>query len=187
MKGILPITALAALSLLAAAPVRAQGCPPAPDIEAGLDALLSEMQSAGDQRAAQAISARMWALWAKAPDARAQDLLDEGMARRSVSDLEGAVTAFDALVAYCPDYAEGYNQRAFANFIRKDFPAALADLDRAIALSPRHVPAISGRGLTLIGMGRIREGQEAIRAALALNPWLGEAQFLALEPETTDL
>ncbi|UWQ17888.1 hypothetical protein [Jannaschia sp. M317] len=160
-------------------------CPPAPDISARMDALLAEVQQVGSEQAARGVSARMWEEWVKAPDLRAQELLDEGMQRRQAFDLTGAVIAFDALIAYCPRYAEGYNQRAFANFIREDYEAALVDLDRAIELRPRHVAAIAGRGLTLIALDRVADGQAAIRAAMALNPWLSERRFLdlAVDPE----
>ncbi|WP_371157477.1 hypothetical protein [Jannaschia sp. 2305UL9-9] len=166
-------------------------CPEGPDIEARLDILLDEVRAAPSEREARLIGQRLWSLWATAPDAHAQDLLDEGMARRAAFDLRGALIAFDALVAYCPDYAEGYNQRAFANFIRSDFEAALPDLDRAIALQPRHVAALAGRGLTLISLGRVAEGQAAIRDALVFNPWLTERRFLTLPthaaPDGTEL
>lgn len=174
-----------AFALLATPAVAA--CPAAPDISEQIDTLISQVQAAPDAEAAHALSQQMWTHWTQAPDARAQALLDEGMGRREAFDLAGAVTALDALVDYCPAFAEGYNQRAFANFIRKDFEAALPDLDRALALQPRHIPAMTGKGLTLIAMGRIREGQAEIRKALAFNPWLSERAYLTLEPETTDL
>ena len=172
--------------VLTTAPALAE-CPPNPDISGEITRLIEEVRGAENEGSARVVSARMWEFWAKAPDARAQELLDEGMQRRGAFDLDGAVTAFDALIDYCPDFPEGYNQRAFANFIRGDYDAALPDLDRAIALRPRHIPAIAGRGLTLIQMGRIREGQDAIRAALEFNPWLSERQYLLLEPEDTEL
>ena len=174
------------LATLLAGAARAD-CPAAPDISAEVDALLADLARAGSQMEARPFSGAMWALWTQAPDADAQDLLDEGMARIGTADLAGAAKAFDALTDYCPDYAEGWNQRAFVAFLREDYAAALPDLDRAIALRPRHVAAISGRGLTLIGMGRIREGQDAIRDALALNPWLAERRYLDLAPEDTEL
>ncbi|MEM8822012.1 MAG: tetratricopeptide repeat protein [Pseudomonadota bacterium] len=158
-------------------------CPVAPDITGAMDGLLAEVQAAPNQQAARQISNKMWEQWTRAPDARAQALLNEGMGRRAASDLRGARRIFDDLVTYCPDYAEGWNQRAFASFIAGDHDAALADLDRALALRPRHVAALSGRGLTLIALDRIAEGQADIRAALALNPWLTERRFLALDPE----
>ncbi len=178
--------AVAACLALLAGPAFA-ACPANPDIAADIDALIAEVQSAGTEGAARGASSRMWEFWTLAPDGRAQDLLDEGMERRGAFDLDGATAAFDALVTYCPEFPEGYNQRAFANFLRGDYAAALPDLDRAISLRPRHIPAIAGRGLTLIQLGRIREGQQSIRAALVLNPWLSERQFLAMEPEDTEL
>jgi len=162
-------------------------CPPAPDIAPAMDVLLAEVQAAPTEAAGRAVSARMWAEWARAPDARSQDLLDEGMGRRQAGDLPGALVAFEALVAYCPDYAEGYNQRAFVRFLQGDMAAALPDLDRALALRPRHVAALAGKGLTLIGAGRIAEGQDAIRAAMAFDPWLGERHYLRLDPDTGEL
>lgn len=148
-----------------------------------MDMLLAEVQAAPTEGDARPISNRMWEQWTKAPDDHAQELLDEGMQRRGVFDLAGAIIAFDALVLYCPDYAEGYNQRAYANFIRGDYAAAIPDLERTIDINPRHVAAIAGLGLTLISLGRVGEGQDAIREALTLNPWLSERQFLTMEPE----
>ena len=170
--------------LLLAASGAAADCPPVPEIGAAADAAYARMRSAPDPGMAAAASATLWALWVRAPDEHAQALLDEGMGRRAVADLAGAVRALDALVAYCPDYAEGWNQRAFARFLAGDYEAALPDLDRALALRPRHLGALTGRALTLVALGRIREGQDDVRRGLELNPWLAERRLLDLDPET---
>lgn len=153
-------------------------CPPAPDISELEGKLLAEVRVAPNERAARAISNKLWALWATAPNDKAQDILDQGMAARAGHDFASALDAFDALTAYCPDYAEGYNQRAFANFLRQEYEAALVDLDKAIELSPRHVAAIAGKALTLIGLERDADAQRVLRQALALNPWLSERRYL---------
>ena len=93
-------------------------------------------------------------------------------------DYAGALVAFESLVAYCPHYAEGYNQRAFVHFLRQDYKAALPDLERAIELSPNHVAAMTGQALTLVALGRNGEAALALRKALALNPWLSERHML---------
>ena len=108
------------------------------------------------------------------------------MRARAEYDFLPALEAFDKLTAYCPDYAEGYNQRAFVNFLRQDYEAALVDLDLAIARSPRHIAAIAGKALTLIGLQRDAEAQRVLREALALNPWLSERRYLT-DPDATDL
>lgn len=149
-------------------------CPDAPDHSTAMDPLFEQLQKAADPASAQVISNDLWAYWTDAPDDVAQEILDRGMRKRASWDLLGARADFDALVRYCPEYAEGYNQRAFVNFLNQDYAAALPDLQKALDLSPRHVGAHSGLALTLIGLGRDAEAQDALAAALELNPWLPE-------------
>lgn len=164
-------------------------CPAAPDHSVQMQSLISAVQSAPDETTAQLITNEMWGLWADAPDDTSQTMLDDGLVRRAGFDLDGARKAFDQLIDYCPDYAEGYNQRAFILFIQKDYDGALADLDRAISLSPQHIAAIAGKALTLIGLQRDAEAQPILREALAMNPWLKERRFLTPSPSDpeTDL
>lgn len=166
------------LLLAFASPALATECPASPDHSVRISALLEQVRAADTAQEAQLITNAMWELWSQAPDEAAQAVLDRGMAKRAGFDLLGAIADFDRLIAYCPTYAEGYNQRAFARFIRGDYPQALADLDRAIELNPVHVAAMAGRALTLMGLGQVEEGQDALRAALALHPWLPERRML---------
>lgn len=165
---------------LGATHAAAQTCPPAPDHSAALEGAIRSLQDAGDARAAQMISNQMWGYWADAPDGRAQDLLDRAMARRTSYDYAGALTLIEELIAYCPDYAEGYNQRAFVNFLRGDYAAALPDLERAVRMSPRHIAAMTGQAMTLMALERNAEAALILRAALALNPWLSERSLLTI-------
>lgn len=171
-----PLCLLLCLSL--AGPVWA-GCPAAPDHGASIDGLLSDVRAAQSEAEAREISGRMWEYWTDAPDEIAQEMLDQGMSRRGSYDFLGALNDLDRLVAYCPDYAEGYNQRAFVNYLRQDFAPALRDLDRAIELSPNHIAALSGRALTLLGLERTEEARAALAHALDLNPWLPERGLAA--------
>jgi tetratricopeptide (TPR) repeat protein len=173
-------------TLLSLSTSAALACAPVDDQDDRQSALFAQIQSAPTEMAAQAPAAELWEIWLKAPDARAQDLLMNGLERLRIFDFEGAIQGFDALIAYCPEYAEGYNQRAYANYLRQDYDAALPDLDSAIARAPRHVGALSGRALTLLAMGREPEGQQALRKALELNPWLSERGLLK-EPLGQDL
>lgn len=166
--------------LVLAAPAFAD-CPAAPDHSAELSDLMTQVQVARNDMAARKITNQMWELWADAPDEPAQSLLDDGMTARSNYDFLRALELFDRLVEYCPDYAEGYNQRAFIHFLREDYAAALPDLDRALDLNPHHIAALAGKGLTLLGLGRKDEGHAVLRLALALNPWLPE-RFLLPAP-----
>jgi len=170
------------LSLLAT-PLAAEECPAPEDNAERIEALLSQVRRAETQAEAQRLTSEMWEIWAAAPDESAQAVLDSGMSKRAGFDLLGAIEDFDRLIAYCPTYAEGYNQRAFAHFIREDYSAALADLDRTLALNGTHVAAMAGRALTLMGLGRTDEGQAALREVLKLHPWLPERRMLVDQGE----
>ena len=180
-----------ALSALISGAALADTCPASADLNADLIPLLQELQGAQDAREAKQISGRLWALWSMAPNEQAQSILDAGLTRFRAYDYAGAVQEFNRLVEYCPAYAEGYNQRAFVNYLRQDYGAALVDLDRAIDLSPHHIGAVSGRALTLMGLGRTDEARSAMLAAIALNPWLPERALVdpggPLAPTGTDL
>lgn len=174
------------ICLLSAPYAHAETCPPHVIDDAEKANLLNLIKNAPSQALGQDYARQMWSFWADAPDDKAQEMLDLGMQRIRYSDLAGAVTILDDLVAYCPDYAEGYNQRAFANYLRQNFEDALQDLNRAIELSPDHFAALSGRALTLIGMGRTELAQVSLRKAVRLNPWMSERALLA-KPLDTDL
>jgi Tfp pilus assembly protein PilF len=111
------------------------------------------------------------------------------MERRAAYDFARALAFFDELVGYCPDYAEGWNQRAFVHFLNGDHALALEDLEIALSLSPGHIAAKAGLALTLMNLGRTEAGQSVLREALALNPWLPERGMLLPEakPEGEEL
>lgn len=157
-------------------------CPALPDRSADMAVLFDEARAAPNEMLGRQASDKMWAIWTTAPDAAAQELLGQGMTARRYGDFLGAIRAFDALVDYCPDYAEGYNQRAFIYFLSNQPEKALVDLERTIAITPDHVGALSGLALTLTQLGREDEAQAYLRAALDLNPWIPERGMLKEPP-----
>lgn len=169
---------LAVFSLCLAG-LQAGACPMQADISGDIGGLIEEARAAKSEMDGRDASNRMWELWLKAPDATAQEMLDSGMSRRRSYDFAGAIEDFDRLVSYCPDYAEGYNQRAFVHFLAEDYAAALVDLDKTLAISPNHVGAQSGRGLTLMHLGQLAEARSQMLAALENNPWLSERALVA--------
>tara|TARA_R110002033_G_scaffold64188_5_gene115192 strand:- start:255 stop:833 length:579 start_codon:yes stop_codon:yes gene_type:complete len=160
-------------------PVWAADCPAPADHSDELATLFEQARAAPTEMAARAATDGLWKVYLRAPDAEAQAVLDRGMARRDSYDYLGAKTDFDRLIAYCPDYAEGWNQRAFVYYLQGDFVRALADLDEALARTPDHVPAQSGRALTLMQLGQREEARAQLLEALANNPWLSERALIA--------
>ena len=164
-------------------PALAETCP-AMDIaarDARLAPLYAELKATKGELEAQAPSAAIWDVWKRAPDAKAQAMLDVGVDRLRVFDFDGSIAALTQLTEYCPDYPEGWNQRAFAKYLSGDFEGALLDLEVTLNLMPNHFAAIAGKGLTFLRMGRTKLGHEALREALEFHPWLSERRFLPPE------
>ena len=179
-----PLRWLALFAALIATPALA--CPAVDKgaMDAARDPLFERLLETKSEAEAEPVVDTIWLSWATAPDQRAQRLLDEGMSRIRQADCGKADELLSDLIAYCPDYAEGWNQRAFARFLSNDLEGALEDLDRALQLEPRHFGALAGKALTLLRQGRTTLGQQALEAAVKLNPWLKERHLLVPSEKT---
>jgi len=151
------------------------------------DALFDALKNAPSEIDAEKIEDAIWLSWlAEAPTADIRRKVDTAMQRRDAYDFAGAKTLLDEVVEEAPDYAEGWNQRAFILFLQGNYEASLEDIERTLALEPRHFGALSGRALIFMTLGRVALGQEALREALEIHPFLKERNML-IEPRGVDL
>ncbi|MEM9206597.1 MAG: tetratricopeptide repeat protein, partial [Pseudomonadota bacterium] len=75
-----------------------------------------------------------------------------------------------------PDYAEGWNRRATVHFLMENFGESLGDIQRTIALEPRHFGAISGMAMIFRRIGDDEAALEAYRRVLSIHPFMGDAE-----------
>ena len=153
-------------------------CPKNPEISEELDQAYRTLKFAKFPRDAQAATDVLWSLWTRAPDTYAQRMLNRGMMNLQLGNLAAAEGLLSALIEYCPDYAEGYNQRAFARYLAGDFEAALPDLVRTLSILPRHLGALSGKGLTHLALGQPELAEIEFRRELALNPFTADRDLI---------
>ena len=118
-------------------------CPPLPDRAQERAALLAALAAAETSSLGQMAVNEMWSFWRKAPDEIAQEMLNGGIGAIRYGDLITAEAVLSDLVAYCPDYAEGYNQLAFAYYLRNDNDRAEVLLKKTLELEPKHFGALS--------------------------------------------
>ena len=183
---------LAAFSviMLMAAPVLGQT--PNPSSEAPLtqtqdrdalrEALFEDLRTAATEPEAILAEAAVWRFWLTPPSEDIGVLMDQAMERRRWYAFQEAREVLDQVVAQAPDYAEGWNQRAFVLFLQEKYDESLDDIERVLALEPKHFGALSGKARILMRQGRMRLGQEALRQAVALHPWIQERVMLLPQP-----
>lgn len=159
----------------------AQTCPPLPDRAEEKTALFAALKAAPDPVIARAATDELWRIWMKAPDDQAQNMLDHGMALRQSFDFAGSEMVLDDLISYCPDYTEGWNQRAFTRFMAGNFKGSITDIDQVLETEPDHFGALSGKVMCLNQLGQGDLAQAVLRRALKVHPWMNERG--ALLPE----
>lgn len=167
---------LAVIAILFALPVNA--CPVKVDVNGEKDALLERLAAATDYSASRRAADAIWVYWQTAPDAQAQEWLNEGLSRIRQADYETAKSVLGSLVEYCPTYAEGYNQLAFAQYLAREFDASAKSLRQAMALEPQHFGAIAGMGLIAHQKGNLGAAKIWIKRALKVHPFLNERVIL---------
>ncbi len=124
----------------------------------------------------------IWQYWfSLAPDHSARKSLDAGMERRKAYDFEAAEKHLDNVVTTAPDYAEGYNQRAFVRFLRENFTGALTDLEKTLELEPEHFGALAGLYQVLRIQNRHQAAMTALQSGVSIHPWLKERGALPEE------
>jgi len=84
---------------------------------------------------------------------------------------ELALEFLDAVVELAPDYAEGWNRRAYVYFLQNNYESAVGDLRRALALEPNHFKALEGLARILRDTGQKKAALEAYKQILKINPY----------------
>jgi tetratricopeptide (TPR) repeat protein len=118
----------------------------------------------------QTVEADIWREWSRSGSAAMDLLLERGREALQAGDFNAAIEHLTALTDHAPDFAEGWNTRATAYYFAGLYGPALADIERTLALEPRHFGALSGLGMIFEELGRKEQALEAWRLAHAIHP-----------------
>ena len=161
---------------VAEAPAEApdEGLPP-PTPAQRLESLLAELADT-DAPEPMRLSRQIAELWSQSGSDSVDFLLVRGREAIEAEDYDKAIEHLTALVEIEPGFAEGWNARATAYFLREDYWASVADIQKVLEIEPRHYGALAGLAIMLERVGAEGSALAAHRAALAVNPHLDGAQ-----------
>ena len=137
---------------------------------ARVDALFAELNTTKDEQRGQAATAEIWQHWMKSGRDDIDMLTGQAVGFMAADVLPSARAILDKVVAQAPDYAEGWNKRATVLYMLGEHELSLADIDKVLALEPRHFGAISGIGLIKMAKGDKKGALEAYRRVLVIDP-----------------
>jgi len=137
--------------------------------DAALEELFTQLQTE-DLPQWEQVEQKIWRQWSQSGSDAMDVLLDRGREALEAGDLVLAIDHFTALIDHAPDFAEGWNMRATAHFQDEEFGLSIADIQRTLALNPRHFGALQGLGRILEELREEESALEAYRAAFAIHP-----------------
>ncbi|MBF9043992.1 tetratricopeptide repeat protein [Rhodobacterales bacterium HKCCE4037] len=124
--------------------------------------------------------------WQISGSASADYLLRRGLEALEAQDYDDAYDHLTALTDHAPDFAEGWHARARLFAEQQMYGPAIADLQRTLALEPRHFGALVALGLMLEDMGDADRAREAFQAAHDLHPNQPDIQRLLNQVEVAE-
>lgn len=135
-----------------------------------LDRLFAALRVAGSAAEAGAVEGQIWRLWASSGDPQVDALMRTGISAMESGLVQVAIERFSEVVERAPRFAEGWNKRATALYLDGDLAASMADIERTLALEPRHFGAISGMGLIFLRRGDLVGALGAFERVLEIHP-----------------
>ena len=172
MRLIAAIIAVVAITLAGAADAR-QGDP-------RLDDLFKQLLTTADDSAAQQIEATIWRIWIESGDDTLDELMQHGTTAMQSGRFKEALASFDEIVESAPEFAEGWNKRATLYYLMEQYAESVRDVERTLALEPRHFGALSGMGLIQSALDDDTAALEWFERALVVNPHMPFIRIRAL-------
>ncbi|ASY58164.1 MULTISPECIES: hypothetical protein [Sinorhizobium] len=155
-----------------------QAAEPAPRPEAAslatpeqrLDALFLDLKKERDESKARELADRIRLEWQESGSATVNLLMQS--ADKAITDDKKTVALdiLDQVIVLAPGYVEGWNRRATLHFQMGNYRKSMSDINRVLAIEPRHFGAIAGMATMLEAAGKNE---------LAMRAW---QQFLDIYP-----
>lgn len=137
-----------------------------------LDKFFDELKAAKSQSDGNEAMAKIWHVWMNSGRPAVDITLRQSHALMMRGALRVALSLANRAIDMAPTHAEAYNHRATVHYFRKDYNAAVKDIQKTLRLEPRHFGAIAGLGFIYIRLEKWAGALKAFETATKVNPWL---------------
>ncbi len=136
--------------------------------------LYALLATAADKKQSDKILAALSRLYLTSGSPTIDLLMKRGIKSITDKKLDGSLKFLNAVIDLAPDYAEGWNRRAYVYYQKNQFRQAAGDLRRVLALDPNHFRALEGLGSILREIGDEKGALEVFEKLVGLHPfWKG--------------
>ena len=137
-----------------------------------LDDLFARLRLATAPAEIEALQNGIWQLWLNSGDGAIDKRMEVGMRAMQAGDYTLAISEFTDIILLNPNFAEGWNKRATAHYLRGGYRASLADIAETLRREPRHFGALWGRAGIVRQLGEHRRALSALTRLSAICPHL---------------
>ena len=141
-----------------------------------LDELFVTLKQTADGQVIRITENRIWSIWLQHSNSTVEDLMQMGTVRMNSEMYSEALLIYNRIIENFPDYAEAWNKRATLYYMVGNHDASIADIEKVLALEPRHFGALSGLGLVYIQREELGKAKQAFEDLIAVHPNSPNAQ-----------
>ncbi len=141
-----------------------------------LDTLFADLKRSRDNATAERLTAQIWRQWGDSGSDSINLMMDWAQRAMGSRNFSAALDTLDQVVLLAPDFSEGWNKRATLHFMMENPVKSMADIERTLALEPRHFGALAGMAEILRARGEDTLALKAYERALDVYPMMRGAQ-----------
>lgn len=140
------------------------------------DRLYAELAATDEPEEGERIAQMIQAEWAKSGSDSMDLLLNRARKAMAEENFNAARVHLSALTRLAPDFAEGWNASATLRYLSDDYANAVLEIERVLAINPRHFSALTGLALVLQQTDQKKGAMTAWREVERLYPSFERAQ-----------
>ena len=171
-----PFASVVSLVALALGLMIAPSVVSADQSDARLTPLFAQLKSESEPHTLAVVERHIWALWSESGRPEVDQALAVGARAMAEGEFKLAADWFGKVIQLAPDFAEGWNKRATAHYLADDLDASVRDIQKTLALEPRHFGALSGLGLIFMQRGDLAGALAAFEQVLVVHPNSAQAR-----------
>ena len=141
-----------------------------------LDILFLNVKDSQNEVASSIYITSIWRIWSETNNQNSQQIYDLGNQLLKQRKYEQSLVIFTELVNKEPYFAEGWNKRATLHFLMGNFNESIQDINKTLALEPRHFGALDGLGQIQFKLNNFYESMQTYEKLLTIVPHSSSAK-----------
>lgn len=147
----------------------------------GVDELITELKRERDPEAANRLTEDLMEAWNDSDSATVDLLMQWALTAASEKRNAAALDFLDQAIVLKPDFVGAWNQRATLHYTMGNYKKAVSDINRVLALEPRHFGALAGLAAILSERGSEEMALKAWERYLEIYPADRQAQEIVIK------